>query len=172
MLRTWQHEGLLNPRGWVEPTQFVLVDEGGRVVYRMVAPSAWSDRQMSIQDPEGRLLASLNKKWKWTSSAYKLVRANRVDATITYKDTVWRWRDRYVIKLADGRKIVGPETSVGSMVYEFSENRRMLARYSRPLSERTGRRKVVLEVVEGLDPLLFAATALSIVLSRGGALGD
>ncbi len=47
----------------------------------------------------------------------------------------------------------------------------MLARYSRPMSPRTGRTKVVLEVVEGLDPLLFAAAVLSIALPREGSPG-
>ena len=154
--RTWTHEGLLNARAWLEPTQFELKDEGGRVVYRMVASSAWSERRMSFQDPDGRCLASLHKTWKRRS--YKLLRGNRLEWKITYKDPVWRWRDRYVVRAADGREMVAVQAGVGSGVYEFREDGRTLGRYSE---------RGTLEVCQGADPLLLAATALSIDLGPG-----
>lgn len=151
--RTWKHEGLLNPRGWIEPTQFLLKDESGQIVYRMVALWAWSERRMSIQDVEGRYLASLNRGWR--PQSFDLIRGNRLEATITFKDPFWRWRDRYVVKAGDGTKMVAVEAGVGSGVYQFIEDGETLGRYSQRGS---------LEVAEGADPLLLAAVALSIVL--------
>ncbi|CAA9529040.1 MAG: hypothetical protein AVDCRST_MAG67-3955 [uncultured Solirubrobacteraceae bacterium] len=160
--RTWEHDGLLNPRGWVEPTKFLLQDEGGRVVYRMVALSAWSERRMAIHDRDGLPLAVLHKTWR--RGSFELLRGGLVEAAITYKDPVWRWRDRYVVQAADGTKIVVLPTSVGSRVYEFREDGRTLARYTQ---------RGWLEIGEGVDLVLATATVLSIVLGPWfGSLGD
>ena len=158
--RTWQHDGWFNPRAWIEPTQFVLKDERGHVAYRMVALSAWSERRMSIQDADGHPLAALHKTWRYRS--FRLLRGGRLAATINYKDPVWRWRDRYVVKAVDGTKIVFIPTSVGSGVYEFRQDGRTVGRYSR----REG-----LEISDGIDPLLLIAAMLGLELPHEGSPG-
>ncbi|MDP8908338.1 MAG: hypothetical protein M3N47_04310 [Chloroflexota bacterium] len=156
----WEDKGLLDPRGWVQPTHFVLRDECGCVAYRMIALSAWSDRRISIEDGDGRPLAALHKPWSYAS--FRLLRGGRVAAKIAYKDPLWSWQHRYVTKTADGTKLVAVHRGGSPGGYEFRQDGRTLGRYSR----REG-----LQLSDAIDPLLFVATVLVIELPREGSPG-
>ncbi len=57
------------------------------------------------------------------------------------------------------------QTSVGSALYEFEKQGQFVGRFR-------WWRGLELEVAEGIDPLLFVATAISDTLGRSGGGGD
>lgn len=156
LLRTSKYKGL-DPRGLIEPTQFVLVDDEGRPVYTVAASSAWWDYSLSIRDAEGNEVGRLVSRVHKPKRNYKLVRSDRREATIAYKDPVLRWRDRYVIRTRGGEELEAVQTAVGSGVYEVNANGRVVARFTHHR----------LELDEAVDPLLIVSALVVDALPRG-----